>query len=78
MMIIIIIIILTVIPMVVGALGTIPKGLVKQLEDFKRGRRVETILTTASLGLARILRRSLRLEETCFSSNLSEQPSAKA
>ena len=34
-------------PIVIGALGTIPKGLVKGLEDLKI-REVETIQTTAS------------------------------
>ena len=37
----------TVIPIIVGALGTIPKGLVKGLEDLEIRGQVETIQTTA-------------------------------
>ena len=37
----------TVIPVVVGALGTIPKGLVHGLEDLEIRGKVETIQTTA-------------------------------
>ena len=43
----------TIVPIVIGALGTITKGLLKGLEI---GGRVETIQTTALLGMARILR----------------------
>ena len=49
----------TIIPIVIGALGTITKGLLKGLEDLEVGRRVETIQTTALLRTARILRRVL-------------------
>ena len=42
---------------VIGALGTITKGLLKALEDLEVGRRVETIQITALLRTARILRR---------------------
>ena len=62
----------TMVPIVIGALGTIDKGLVKGLEDLEVGERVETIQTTALLRTARIL----RLEETCCHSNSSEKPSA--
>ena len=48
-----------VIPIVIGALGTIPKGLIKRLEDLEIRGLVETILTTALLRSARILRRVL-------------------
>ena len=44
-------------PIVIGVLGTITKGLLKGLEDFEVGGRVETIQTTALLRTARILRR---------------------
>ena len=37
----------TVIPLVVGALRTIPKGLLKGLEYLKIGGQIETIHTTA-------------------------------
>ena len=49
----------TIVPIVVGALGTITKGLLKVLEDLEVGERVETIQTTALLRTARILRRVL-------------------
>ena len=44
-----------VIPIVVGALGTVPKG----LESLKISGRIETIQNTALLQSARILRRVL-------------------
>ena len=47
-----------VIPVVIGALGTIPQGLVKEIEELKIGR-AETIQTTTLLRSARILRRVL-------------------
>ena len=47
----------TIVPIVIGALGTITKELLKGLEDLELGRRVETIQTTALLRTARILRR---------------------
>ena len=49
----------TIVPIVIGALGTITKGLLKGLEDLEIGGRVETIQTTARLRTARILRRIL-------------------
>ena len=49
----------TIIPIVIGALGTVTKGLLKGLEDLDVGGRVETIQTTALLKTARILRRVL-------------------
>ena len=49
----------TIVPIVIGALGTITKGLLKGLEDLEVGERVETIQTTALLRTARILRRVL-------------------
>ena len=48
-----------IVPVVIGALGTITKGLLKGLEDLEVGGRVETIQTTALLRTARILRRVL-------------------
>ena len=51
----------TVIPIVIGALGKIPKGLLKRLEDLEIGGQVETIQTTALLRLARILSRVLQI-----------------
>ena len=49
----------TIVPIVIGALGTITKGLLKGREDLEVGGRVETIQTTALLRMARILRRVL-------------------
>ena len=37
----------TIIPIVIGALGTVTKVLIKVLEDFEIRERVETIQTTA-------------------------------
>ena len=48
-----------IVPIVIGALGTITKGLLKGLEDLEVGGRVESIQTTALLRTARILRRVL-------------------
>ena len=48
-----------VIPIIIGALGTIPKGLVKRQEDLDMRGQVETIQTTALLRTVRILRRVL-------------------
>ena len=49
----------TIVPIVIGAFGTVTKVLLKGLEDLKVGGRVETIQTTALLRTARILRRVL-------------------
>ena len=52
----------TIIPIVIGAFGTVTKGLLKGLEHLEFGGRVETIQTTTLLGTAGILRRVI---ETC-------------
>ena len=49
----------TIIPIVIGAFGTVTKGTVQGLKDLKITERVETVQTTALLRLARILRRVL-------------------
>ena len=49
----------TILPIVIGAFGTINKGLLKGLKDLEVGGRVETIQTTALLRTTRILRRVL-------------------
>ena len=49
----------TIVPIVIGALGTITKGLLKGLEDLEVGGWVENIKTTALLRMPRILRRVL-------------------
>ena len=41
----------------IGAFGTVTKGLLKGPEDMEIGGRAETIQTTALLRTARILRR---------------------
>ena len=49
----------TIILIVIGAFGTVTKGVLKRLEDLEVGGRVEIIQTTALLRTARILRRVL-------------------
>ena len=49
----------TIVPIVIGAIGTITKGLFKGLDDFEVGGRVESIQMTALLRMAGILRRVL-------------------
>ena len=49
----------TIIPIVIGAVGTVTKGLIKGLEDLEIRGRVEAIQTTTLLRSARILRRVL-------------------
>ena len=50
---------MTIIPIVIGAFGTVTKVLLNGLEELEVGGRVETIQTTAFLRTARILRRVL-------------------
>ena len=52
---------MTVIPIVIGALGTITKRLVQGLEKLEIMGQVETVLTRALLRLARILREILEI-----------------
>ena len=47
----------TIIPIVIGAFGTVTKRLLKGLENLEVGDRVETIQTTTFFRTARILRR---------------------
>ena len=47
----------TITPIVIGAFGTVIKGLLKRLEDIEIRGRVKTIQTTALLRTAGILRR---------------------
>ena len=49
----------TIIPIVIGALGTVTKGLIHGLKDLEIMGRVETFQTTALLRSAIILRRVL-------------------
>ena len=64
---------MTIVPIVIGAFGTVTKGLLKGQEGLEVGGRVETIQTTELLRTARILRRVLKSH-----SNSSEKPSANA
>ena len=68
----------TVIPIISGALGTTPKGLVRGLEELEIRRRAEAIQITALLRPARILRRVLGLEKTCYHLDSSKKPSGEA
>ena len=49
----------TIIPIVIGAIGTVTKGLLKGLEDLESGGGVEKTQTIELLRTARILRRVL-------------------
>ena len=49
----------TIVQIVIGALGTVTKGLLKGMKDLEVSGRVETIQTTALLRTARLLRRVL-------------------
>ena len=68
----------TIIPIVIGAFGTVTKGLLKGLEDLEVGGQVEATQTTALLRTARILRRVLETWGDLLSLQLSERPSANA
>ena len=57
----------TIIPIVIGAFGTVTKGLLNGLEDLEVGGRVETIQTTALL--KEYWEESWRLKETCYHSD---------
>ena len=48
-----------VLPIVIGALDTVTKGLIQGPKDLEIRRQVETIQTTAIVRSARILRRVL-------------------
>ena len=60
----------TIASIVIGAFGTLTKGLLNGLEDLEVGDRVETIQTTALLKTARILRRVLETWGDLLSLNL--------
>ena len=66
----------TIIAIVIGAFGTVTKGLLKGLEDLEVGGWVETIQTTSLLKTARILRRVLETWGNLLSLNLQWKPSA--
>ena len=60
----------TIIPIVIGAFGTVTKGLLKVLEDLEVGDQVETIQTSPLLKTARILRTVLETWGDLLSFNL--------
>ena len=64
--------------MVIGALGTVTKGLILELEDLEIKTRVETILTTALLRKAKIARSVQETWGIFCPSNFSEKTSAYA
>ena len=66
------------IQIVIGALGTISKGLVKGLEDLETRRQVETVQTTTLLRSDRILRRVQENGGDFCPSNSSQRLSANA
>ena len=68
----------TIIPFVIGAFGTVSKGLLNGLENLEVGGRVETIQTIALLKTARILRRVLETWGDFLSLNLQWKQSAYA
>ena len=61
---------ITIIPIVIGALGTVMKGLVQGLEDLEIRGRVETIQTKVLIRSTRILRRVLETWGDLLSLNL--------
>ena len=63
----------TIVPIVIGALGTVTKGLLKGLEDLEVGGLSKR---QHCWGRPESWDESWRLEETCCHSNSSEKPSA--
>ena len=68
----------TIIPIVIGAFGTVTKRLLKGLEDLEVGVRVETIQLQHYWERPEYWEESWRLEETYTPTNSSERPSAKS
>ena len=66
----------TLIPVLIGPLGTVIEGLEQGLEGLEIRGRLHTIQTTELLRLARI--QKTRLEETCCHLGCSGKPSANA
>ena len=65
----------TVIPIVIGALGMVPKCSEERLDELKFRGRIETIKTTALLRSAKILRKVMG---TCCHLDSCKRPSADA
>ena len=68
----------TIIPIVIGASGTVTKRLLKRLEDLEVGGWVKTIQLLHYWKRPEYWEESWGLEETCCHSNSSERPSANA
>ena len=68
----------TIIPIVIGAFGTVTKGLLKGVEDLEVDGRVDTIPTTALLRTTRIPRRMLETWGDLLSLKLQWKSSANA
>ena len=62
----------------VGAIGTVTKGLIKGLKDFQVGGRVETTKLLHYWELPEYWEESWIFEETCCHSDSHERPSANA
>ena len=67
-----------IIPIGIGAFGTVTKGLLKGLKDLKVGRWAETNRTTTLLKTARLLRRVQETWRDLLSFKLHWKPSANA
>ena len=57
---------MTVVPIVIEALGTVSHGFERPLEELELGGRAKTIQTTALLRSAKILRRVLKFDDESF------------
>ena len=68
----------TVIPIIIGELGTVPNCMERRLEEWEIGGRIESIQTIAFLRSLRILRRVLETWGDLLCSDSSEIPSTNA
>ena len=68
----------TIIPIVIGAFGTVTKGLLKGLEDLEVGGQKRPSKLLYYWEWPEYWEESWRLEETCCHSNSNERPSTKS
>ena len=68
----------TVVPIVIGALGTVTKGLIQGLEDLKIREYPNYTIIKIDQNIEKSPGDLRRFEETCYHSNPSGKPSAKA
>ena len=68
----------TVIPIAIGVLGTVPKYMIRELEELEIGGRAETIKAVVFMTSDRILRKVLETRGNCSHSDSSEKPSTNA